>query len=294
MERKTGKKVKYNNVILIPTDFSEVCENAICHGLELADFLNYRVSILHVLNKPAGTAPGKNGADEQEAVKELEKIRARYVKKHPVEIETLVRTGNLFKVIEKVATELKANLMVLGTHGKQGLQHLFGSHALKVVLDSPCPVIVVQKRSFGKGYKNILVPVSTEMEPRQTVEWILLMTRLFNSRIHLLQALETDHALNNRLKIITGQITDIFDANKISYKVNIAGSPKDFSAQVISYAVVNRSDLVMIITMPGADIPGFSFSAWDERMMFNEAQIPIMCVNPVPLGEYYYEWMTLT
>jgi hypothetical protein len=110
----------------------------------------------------------------------------------------------------------------------------------------------------------------------------------------LLEAMETDPALKSRLKIITRQITAIFDEKKISYKVKIAGSPKNFSSEVISHAVLTRSDLIMILTMPGADIPGFSFSAWDERMMFNEAQIPVMCVNPVLLGDYYYEWMTLT
>jgi len=26
-------------------------------------------------------------------------------------------------------------------------------------------------------------------------------------------------------------------------------------------------------------------------MMFNEAQIPVMCINPIKLGEYYYDWM---
>ena len=41
----------------------------------------------------------------------------------------------------------------------------------------------------------------------------------------------------------------------------------------------------MIMTMPGEDVPGFNFSAWNERLMFNEAQIPVMCVNPIELGE---------
>jgi hypothetical protein len=41
------------------------------------------------------------------------------------------------------------------------------------------------------------------------------------------------------------------------------------------------------------DVPGFSVSAWDEKMMFNEAQIPVMCINPTELGNYYYEWIGL-
>jgi hypothetical protein len=46
--------------------------------------------------------------------------------------------------------------------------------------------------------------------------------------------------------------------------------------------------------MPGEDVPGFNFSAWNERLMFNEAQIPVMCINPFELGESFNEWISLT
>ena len=51
METKKTKEIKYNNIILVPTDFSEVCENAIDQGVALAQFLKYKVCILHVIDK---------------------------------------------------------------------------------------------------------------------------------------------------------------------------------------------------------------------------------------------------
>jgi hypothetical protein len=126
------------------------------------------------------------------------------------------------------------------------------------------------------------------------VEWILLMNRLFRSTILLFQANEPDPELNSSLRIITSQITSVLNENKVPCKITVAERPRDFATQVISYAVVNHSNLVMIMTMPGVDIPGFSFTDWDERLMFNEAQVPVMCINPVELGDYYYEWMMLT
>jgi len=291
MAEKTKKKNKYNNVILIPTDFSEVCENAIMHGIELAQFLKYNVCILHVIDKKTEAALVKEDLDQESINRNLVKYQDIYGKFLPVKIETLTREGNIFKVIGQVATELKANLMILGTHGKQGLQHLFGSHALKVVLDAPCPVVVVQKRSFGAGYHKIVLPISSEIEPRQAVEWVLLMSNLFGSRILIYQSLEPDSGLNNRLKIITNQIIKIFDDKKIPYDIKLAEKMTDFSTQVISHAAANMTDMIMIMTMPAVDLTGFSFSAWDERIMFNEAQIPVMCINPIELGDLYYEWM---
>ena len=117
------------------------------------------------------------------------------------------------------------------------------------------------------------------------------MSRLFNSRILLYQSHESDPALVSRLNIIVQQISKVLNDEKVPFTIKVADKPKDFATQVISYAVAHKSDMIMIITMPGADVPGFIFSVWDERMMFNEAQIPVMCINPIELGDYYYDWM---
>jgi hypothetical protein len=135
--------------------------------------------------------------------------------------------------------------------------------------------------------------VSSDVEPRQKVEWALLVAKLFNSKIHLFQATENDADLDSRIRIITRQITDIFDENKISYQIDKADKRKDYAEQVLAYSVKNRADMIMIMTVPLIDVPGFSMSAWDETLMFNEAEIPVMCINPMELGKFYYEWVTL-
>jgi hypothetical protein len=118
------------------------------------------------------------------------------------------------------------------------------------------------------------------------------MAKLFNARIHLICSLEKEASMNNRLKIITKQITDIFDESDVAYTVKIASEPDDFADQVLSFAVTTNADVIMIMTRPNVDLPGFSLSKWDERLMFNDAQIPVMCSNPVELGTYYWEWIT--
>ena len=240
MEKLAKKRIRYNNILLIPTDFSEVCENAINHGIELAQFLHYKVCILHVISIQTESAHKKENHNQEQVEENFRKCKELYENKFSVKIELLAREGNFLKVINKVATEIKANLMVLGTHGKQGLQHLFGSHALKVVLDSPCPVVVVQKRSFENGYHNIVLPISSDIEPRQSVEWILLMSRLFNSKIHLFQSMETDPVLKTRLNIITQQITKILDEKKVPFDIKTAETERDFSTQIISHAVTHK------------------------------------------------------
>lgn len=291
MQKKTKRSSRYNKVILIPTDFSEVCDNAVHHGIELAHFLKYRVCILHVITRPKDPVQENSKTDPEKVLKQINNCATPDQRKYNVQIDVMIKEGNILKVINKAATEIKANLMVLGTHGKQGLQHLFGSNALKVVLDSPCPVVVVQKRSFKKGYRRIVLPVSCDIEPRQSVDWVLLMNRLFGSEIMMFQSLETDETSTSRMKVIVRQITAILDEKKIPYQIHSAVTPGDFSSQIISHAAEHQSDMIMIMTMPREEVPGFNFADWNEQLMFNEAQIPVMCVNPVELGDSYFEWM---
>jgi hypothetical protein len=97
--------------------------------------------------------------------------------------------------------------------------------------------------------------------------------------------------MNDRLEIITRQLTGVFSGEKVKYLVKVADKPGNFADQVISYAAANNADLIMIMTRPNIDIPGFSLSGWDERLMFNEAQVPVMCINPVEISSYYWDWV---
>ncbi|MCX6240650.1 MAG: universal stress protein [Bacteroidetes bacterium] len=293
MATKQSKETKYNNIILIPTDFSEVCGNAVIHGIHLARFLKFKAVILHVINNETKAALKKKNVGNDYVEKRLKEYKSYYEKKYEVEVDTIAEEGSIFTTITEVAVRIKANIMILGTHGKKGLQHVFGSYALRVVSESPVPVIVVQKKSFKQGYENIVLPVSNDLEARQAVQWAKLIATLFKSKINMFQAVEADQGLNSRLKIITRQISDAFNEENINHDVTYAEPKGDYAKQLLSYAAANHADMIMIMTRPNIDVPGFSMSAWDEKLMFNEAQIPVMCINPIELGYYYYEWIQL-
>jgi nucleotide-binding universal stress UspA family protein len=293
MATKKSKESKYDSVILIPTDFSEVCGNAVIHGVHLARFLRYKAVILHVINNETKAALKKKNVGTDYVERRLKEYKTYYEKKYDIQVETIAEEGSIFTTISEVASRIKANLMILGTHGKRGLQHVFGSYAMRVVSESPCPVIVVQKRSFKQGYESIVLPVSNDLEARQTVEWAKLMGHLFKSKIHIFQAVEQEKGLNSRLKIISGQITDALKHEKIRYEITHAEMKVDYSKQLLAFATRERADMIMIMTRPNVDIPGFSIAGWAEKLMFNESQIPVMCINPVDLGYYYYEWIQL-
>ncbi len=61
-------------------------------------------------------------------------------------LETAVPLGRPYEAILKVAQAKKANLIVLGSHGRTGLKRLLmGSVTERVIGQAPCPVLVVKK-----------------------------------------------------------------------------------------------------------------------------------------------------
>lgn len=139
-------------VILAPTDLSDRAEVAVDYAIELAATLGAKVHLLHVLAVPVVGVPELGMAltstmidsmvkDNQEA---LDQLVARKSGKCAMG-QALLRTGDARDVINQTATELGADLIVVGTHGRRGVSRvLLGSVAESIVRTAPCPVLTVR------------------------------------------------------------------------------------------------------------------------------------------------------
>lgn len=139
--------------ILFATDFSPSSEHAFKYALSLARKFESRLGIIHVINEPVdlrGFYVPHISFDQLEA--EIEqgalKLMAEFCTRNAGDyqhVETYVVPGIPYDEIIKKATELSADLVVVGTHGRTGLDHvLFGSTAEKVVRKSPVPVMSIR------------------------------------------------------------------------------------------------------------------------------------------------------
>ncbi|MDP2424242.1 MAG: universal stress protein [Bacteroidales bacterium] len=268
--------VKMNNIVLVPTDFSEVCANAANKAAEAAGFLKFKVVLLHVIDKETKAFLKDENLPVGSIDEKLILIANELKKQFEVDVEFLAREGNIFDTIPEVAKELGANLIYLGTHGKVGMQHLTGSFALKVITSSPCPVIVVQKRPFDKGYKTVVLPITSEAGPWEKTKWAVYLAKQFGSTIHLFMVKDADEAI----KYAGERIGGYFDKNGVKYALKVAEKASHFSKQVMDYATANNADLIMIMTNPDKGFTTFLLGSYDEETIFNASQIPVMCINP--------------
>ncbi len=261
-------------IILVPTDFSEVCANAINQAAGAAKHLQYKLVLLHVIDKNTKSFLKNEGQGADYVNSQLESIAAGVIAEFGIEVDTVAKEGDIFNTISEVATDVDASIMYLGTHGKVGMQKLTGSYALKVVTSSPVPVIVVQKRQFDGPYINIVFPITSDSGIWEKTKWAAHIAKQFKATIQIYQQSGEDID-----KAVAG-ITQHFHKNDVKYTIDVASKSGGFSNQVIGFATASNSDMILIMTNPVKGVSSFILGSYDEEMIFNTSQIPVMCVNP--------------
>lgn len=262
------------NKILVPTDFTKVADNAIGHAMRLAKHAGAEVYLLHVVAK-------QDEVDETRRKLELEQERARAMEQG-VAVHKLVRVGSIFDDIGDAAAEIDADLIVMGTHGMRGMQFITGSRALRVITSSNTPFIVVQERPIKEGgYDSIVVPLDLHKETRQKLTVVADMARTFNSKVHLIVPKEDDEFLHKQLQNHIKFANQYLDERGIAHDAVIAEEDSDdFVKAVVKHAVAVDADLIAIMNLAQGNIFGVLGVPYEQEIITNEAQIPVMCVNP--------------
>jgi nucleotide-binding universal stress UspA family protein len=142
--------------ILCPIDFSDHSRRALDHAIAIARWYKSTVTVLHVVS-PAPVAAFGPGAvvlepinlppvDRNQLLADVEAF-ARTESAPDLMIDAVVRDGNTVDEVLQQAIGMKADLLVIGTHGRSGFERLLlGSVAEKVLRKASCPVMTVPRR----------------------------------------------------------------------------------------------------------------------------------------------------
>jgi nucleotide-binding universal stress UspA family protein len=140
--------------ILHPSDFSSASGAAFKKAIEMAKAERAELLVTHVIN-PIMPVAGEGyvspkmysdiaASTRAWADKELDKLVAK-AKKSGVRAKGRIAEGSAHEQIVRLAKKTRADIIVIGTHGRSGLAKLFlGSVAGRVVAAAPCPVLTVR------------------------------------------------------------------------------------------------------------------------------------------------------
>jgi nucleotide-binding universal stress UspA family protein len=188
--------------ILCPTDFSEYSARSLRQAVALGRWFGSEVTVLHVVPRilPAGEGapplPGSLSPDSPlylQAKEELQRF-VEPVLHEPVVVKTRLREGTPWREIEAEARALPAGLIVMGTHGRAGFEHLMlGSVTEKLLRRAPCPMLTVgrsQKPGANRLFRRIVCAAELTEDSTQTIPFALSVAEEDEARIILLHVLE--------------------------------------------------------------------------------------------------------
>lgn len=265
------------NLYIVPYDFTEAGQKALDYALFLGKNVQTEVKLIYIADsRPKGI----------KMQQKLNLIKEKIVSPLGVEITTLVKVGNLFTDIGAIAKKEGAQLIIMGTHGAKGFQGVFGSHAMKVVQNSECPFLIVQKETEIKEVNNLLVPIDLTKESMQVINIAGDLANILNAKIHVIAEEQSDEMLNTRIKNRISILTKQYEDRNIKADVAFVKHSGSYSKKVLKFAEVNSSDLIAIAYHSESFLPQFDKFAQD--LITNKPCLPVLILNSKQASALYF------
>jgi nucleotide-binding universal stress UspA family protein len=265
---------EHQKVIIVPWDFTHVAEHALAHAVKVSRMIGNEICLLHIVDAKI------NPKDFESKNLLLSQKAEENSKKYNLPIIFHTSKGSIFNAIADFAHDSDASLVVMGTHGMKGMQKLTGSWALKVIVKSKVPFIVVQDPPADQErYHNIVFPVDFRNENKEKIKMAIFMGKYFDSKVHILEPVVTDKNILKKTNINMNFAIKYFMQNNIEYEIH--DLPKgDIAQQTIEFAQKINADLILIVTTKNITFADYIIGASEQYIIANSSKIPVCCINP--------------
>ena len=271
-----------NNLVIVTYDFTKEADCAMNHASYISKYSGAEVALVHIINSDSVSKFKATAATVESVVEQkLQDIAKKNTGETGVNTFSIIRRGSIFSTIAEISEETKAKLVVLGTHGVRGMQHVLGAFALKVVTSSPAPVLIVQaKDNTPSGYNPIVLPIDESVETKQKVNQAILFAKENKATVHIFSKYEKDEYLKIKVNGNANFVKNELLAEGIGViESQEAEGSKSFSKEVIRYASSISAGLIIITTKKEKEISDIFVADEDVKIVNNDPQSAVMCVN---------------
>lgn len=276
MSKKTPTMENHQyNQIVVTWDFTNISHCALEHAIRISRSINREIVLLHIIPEKA------TDQESESSIEKLNIICEETDKRFGIKPTFVTRIGSIFKAIAEYASSINASLVVMGTHGRKGSQKIFGSWALKVIVGSSVPFIVVQdKPKSHEKYSNIVFPIDFKSENKEKLYWAIYFGKYFNSKVHLYKYPVSDKSLQKKINTNLNFAIRFLIQNNLEYEIHSPERCSDFNKDTIKFAKSIEADLIIIMTTKYITFVDYMFGAREQIIIANNEKIPVMCINP--------------
>ncbi|WP_255191076.1 universal stress protein [Natronobeatus ordinarius] len=261
--------------VLVATDGSEVATDAVLQGIDVARAVDATVHVLSVVDD----------ADRERHEGYVE-ATATEATDAGLTVETAVREGRPSSELLAYAEEADVDLVVLGTHGRTGLEQvLVGSVALEVIRDSSRPVLTV-----GGGVADVPRPIDDVLVATDgwsgsggAVEHALALASAFDARLHAFYAVdvqsnapEVRESFDEHGRRTTAEIAERAEESGLeATRTVVQGEPHE---KILAHADESSVDLIVMGTESKSTLGRLVVGSVSQRVVPN-ARVPVLTVR---------------
>jgi nucleotide-binding universal stress UspA family protein len=302
--------------ILCPIDFSEYSRHALDHAVALARWYGSTITVLHVFSTTpvAAYAPGMPGfdpivltsADRDQLLVDVK----RFVDTESapgVSIDAVIREGDAVGEILSLATDMEADLLIVGTHGRSGFERLLlGSVTEKLLRKASCPVLTVPRRhpdavpATPVLFKQILCPVDFSHCSLQALNYAMSLAQEADAHLTVLHVMGDElevtpdaygaiimndlesladfrrrHEEDARQRLTAAVPESVAASCSVETIVSRGGKP---SREILRVAAEQRTD-VIVVGVQGRGAANLVFFGSTTNHVVREATCPVLTVR---------------
>jgi nucleotide-binding universal stress UspA family protein len=284
-------KLNSMKTILVPTDFSDYALKAAGAAVSVATSMGARIVLVHNVYtetkwETVPIAKRKDYPETQKKIQEAEKRMSQLINTNlfrKVSVSTIITTGVASEEIVSRAKKLKADLILIGSHGNEASDRYFiGSTVQKVLREATCPVMTIQKNYKPGNWKKLVFATDFSKETYKYFDKVRNLALALNSVVYLLFINRPTDFMDTRT---TNRLMDSFIKRYPDLKFNkVIYNHEEAAEGIIQFVEDYPSmDWIALITQRRTAKPKYVIGH-TETLAFRSG-IPVLSVNilPVPL-----------
>jgi nucleotide-binding universal stress UspA family protein len=269
--------------ILVPIDFSTASHNASKYAVSLASIFNAKLILLKVIppafiiDDEAASSIIMSQAELMEdnknlVLKEIEILS----KKHVIAIEGFVGEGSPTDIIQEMANEKHADIIVMGMKGKGKSNSVFGSTTTAVIRKSSLPVFVIPENALYQSIDNITF--ASDFDADTDISYYTLLQELaekYNSSIQILNVQKNDSVMGSER--VAGKMETDLIFSKFSHSFHSVEN-NNVVEGINKFIEKNPTDVLAMMAHKHSVFERM-FGTVHTKLMSHQTQIPLLVLQ---------------
>jgi nucleotide-binding universal stress UspA family protein len=281
--------------VLVPVDFSPPSRLALSHGIAFARKFHARLTLLNVVEASTAvmyTFPTESARIDKEHHEQAWRMLSALVSpedQDDLDLQILVKTGNIEEDIFSTIRDVKADVVVMGTHGRGLLGRTFiGSVTQHMLRKVPVPILTVCRVARPLTFERILFATDFSDESNQAFRASLELARITHSRLTILHAVDVLQLKRARVELAGLDIDQLVEEARLRLNSIAAGASTENKVDavlvegnaaeaIVKAAEDNCADLIVISVGRRGLLERALLGSTAERVI-RESHLPVLSI----------------